>query len=530
MRRRTLLYSAGVLWVSLLGAAQQTDDPYTRHLHDGASETAQGNFSAAMADIQVARALRPEDAGAWYELGSLLGQTGDFPGAEAALRHAIQLQPDMAKAHYGLALTLIGDPQNKEDWPGAIAECQEALKLRPDYPEALNLLGAGLNKVAQPDAAIEVLERAIHLSPSFAQAHFNLGLALESKDRLDDAAKEYRAAIAAKGEYAEASSVLGRLLLRMGKTESAEQEVERALRSNPDLTDAHYTRARILQSLHRNQDAAIEFAIAKDLTERQANGIQSAQMSNQGLELAAKGDMAGAASTLRAAIALKPDYGVAHFNLGLILADQRQTAAAIQELSKAVSLLPGQAGPFFELGRVLSLSKDDRGALELTAWAAHLAPSNTAVQSELRRLRASIPSSASEAAALSQPKVGAASDTAAAHLAFAEELIKEGDDEGAAGELLRALALQPASKDARSKLAAAYASLGQKDRAVLECQKLLIAFPDDASGHTALGKILLSQGRPRDAAEQFNLALISDPGSQEARSGILSANRLAHQR
>jgi tetratricopeptide (TPR) repeat protein len=530
MRRRTLLYSACVLCLSLICTAQQPEDPYTQHLRDGATETAQGNFSAAMADIQAARALRPDDAAGWYELGSLLGQTGDFPGAEAAFRQAILLQPDMAKAHYGLALTLIGNPQNKEDWPSAIAECREALKLRPDYPEALNLLGAGLNKIAQPDAAIEVLERAIQLSPSLAQAHFNLGLALESNDRLDDAAKEYRAAVAAKGEYAEASSALGRLLLRMGKTESAEQEVERALRSNPDLTDAQYTRARILQSLHRNQDAAIEFAIAKDLTERQANGIQSSQRSNQGLELAKKGDMAGAASTLKKAIALKPDYGVPHFNLGLIMADQGQNAAAIQELSKAASLLPGQAAPWFELGRVLSLSKDNRGALELTAWAAHLDPSNAAVQSELRRLRASVPFAASEADVLSQPKFGAASDIAAAHVAFAEELIKQGDDQGAAGELLRALALQPANKDARSKLAAAYANLGQKDRAVLEYQKLLLAFPDDAPGHIALGKILLSQRKPSGAAEQFKLALILDPESREARGGLQSADHPAPQR
>jgi Flp pilus assembly protein TadD len=190
MRRRTLLYSAGVLCLSLICTAQQPEDPYTQHLRDGATETAQGNFSAAMADIQAARALRPDDAAGWYELGSLLGQTGDFPGAEAAFRRAILLQPDMAKAHYGLALTLIGNPQSKEDWPSAIAECREALKLRPDYPEALNLLGAGLNKIAQPDAAIEVLEHATQLSPSLAQAHFNLGLALESNDRLDDAAKE----------------------------------------------------------------------------------------------------------------------------------------------------------------------------------------------------------------------------------------------------------------------------------------------------------------------------------------------------
>ena len=127
-------------------------------------------------------------------------------------------------------------------------------------------------------------------------------------------------------------------------------------------------------------------------------------------------------------------------------------------------------------------------------------------------------------------QIGAASDTAAAHVAFAEEIIEQGDYQGATGELLRALALQPASKEARSKLAAAYANLGQNDRAVLEYKKLLLAFPDEWAAHISLGKILLNLGKASDAAEQFKLALILDPGSQEARRGLQSADHPAHQR
>jgi Flp pilus assembly protein TadD len=534
MRRFRRLCAGGVIWGTLICGAQQpvAEDPYALHLRAGAGETAQGNLSAAMADIQAAVALKPGEAAGWYQLGLLQGQTGDFPAAEAAFRHAILLQPGLAKAHYNLALTLIANPQNKEDWPGAIAECREALRLRPDYPEALTLLGAGLNKQAQPDAAIQALERAIQLAPALPEAHFNLGLALESTDRLDDAAKQYLAAVAAKRDYPEASSALGKLLFRMGKPVEAEREVKKALRLNPDLTDAHYTLARILQSLHQKSQAEVEFAETRDLTERQSNGIQSSQMSNQGLELASKGDLAGAAAALRAAIALKPDYGVPHYNLGLILADMGETAKAQQELSKAISLLPGEAGPWFELGRVLRLTKDDRGALQAITWAAHLAPSNTAIQSELSQLRASasVHSSSSGIEALTQPGIASASDTAAAHFQFARELSERGDFEGAVGELLRSLVLQPAMQTARRDLAAAYADLGQNERAVLEYRKLLVAFPEDAAAHIALGKILLAQGNPRDAAEQLRQALIYQPKSQEAQAFLSRADHLAHQR
>ena len=516
-----------LLWTVLLCGAQERipDDAYQSHLRAGAEEIARGDFSAAVADIRAAIALNPDGAAGWYQFGSILGQAGDFQGAEKAFRKAIALQPDLAKAHFGLALTLIGDPQNKQDWPGAITECREALKFQPDYPEALNLLGAGLSKSGQTDAAIEALERSIQLAPTLPQAHFNLAIALEDKGRLDEATKEYRAAVSAKGAYPEASSALAKLLLRMGKTADAESEVKAALRANPDLADAHYTLARILRSAHRDREAAVEFAEVKELNERQSNGVQSSQMSNKGLELAAKGDLTGAASVLREAIALKPDYGVPHYNLGLVLADNGETAAAEQELTKAISLLPGQAKPWFELGRVLRRAKNDVGAWEVIAWAAHMAPSDSAIQSELASLRTS-PTlvGSTHTTTLVRPRIGAQSDTAQAHFAFAGELSARGDLGGAVGELLRSLALQPAMMESRRSLATTYVSLGKNDQAVLEYYKLLLASPEEAALRIALGKILLAQGNAQDAADQLRQALAYQPGSQEARTLLIRAD------
>ena len=530
MGRWAILCAAGLFFPLSIGVAQQTipDDPYAVHLREGIAQAAQGNFSAAIAQVQSALAIRPEDAAGWYQLGSLLGQTGDFSGAGAAFRHAILLQPGMARAHYGLALTRVGNPQETEDWPGAVAECREALKLQPAYPEALNLMGVGLTRQGEYSAAISALGQAIQLSPSSPQAHFNLGLALENSDRLDDAGNEYRAAIAAKGQYPEASSALAKLLFRAGKPAAAEQEVIKALQANLDLTDAHYTRARILQALHRSPEAAFEFAIAKELTERPANAIQSSQMSNQALAMASKGDLAGATAILRKAIALKPDYGVPHFNLGLVLADQVKTEAAVQELSKAISLLPGQASPWFELGRVLEVANDKAGALQAVTWAAHLAPANGAIQAELRRLQVSssaVPDSAGSQA-LEPPPIGARSDTAAAHFDYAQKLDGRHDFEGAVGELMRSLALQPANQAARRDLAAAYANLGENDRAVLEYRKVLVASADDVAAHIALGKLLLEQGNPEDAAAELNQALHYQPGSVEAKAFLRRADDL----
>jgi tetratricopeptide (TPR) repeat protein len=507
---------------------QAASDAIVWNLRIASEEAGRGDISSALADTRAAIALDPNRFDGWYELGSLLGQTGDFPAAEAAFRRAIELKRDVAKAHYSLALTLIGNPQGKMDWAGAIAECREALKFQPDYPEALNLLGAGLSATGQTDGAIPELQRATQLLPSLAEAHFNLGIAFESKDRFEEATKEYRAAIAARGAYPEAVSALGDLLLRIGKSTEAEQALNQALRLNPDLTNAHYALARLLRSLDRKSEAAVEFAETKDLTDRPENGIQSSQISNQALELAAKGDMAGAAALLRKAIALKPDYGVPHYNLGLISADRGDTDSALQELIKAISLLPGQAKPWFDYGRVLKRAKDDRQALEAISWAARLAPSDTRIQSELASAHGSKPTQdivSNPDFAVSQPKVGAFTDSAKDHRAFALELTNHGDIQGSVGELLRSLSLEPASIETRRLLAESYVRIGDNHHAILEYYKVIRSDPDYVETRIAMGKILLADGDAEGAVNQLTIALGHRPDSDEARVALVQAKK-----
>jgi len=526
----TQLMACLILIISFLcaGSVRAEEGDYEKLLHAGTEEVAKGNFSAAMADLGAAVRLEPSNAAGWYEIGVLYGQIGDFRNAETTFRHTLQLQPDFAKAHYMLGLSLIGNPQSKLDWPAAIAEFRAALKLQPDYPEALNYLGVGLTAVGQTNLAIPELEHAIRLIPSLPSAHFNLAIALENSGRLAEAVKEYREAIAAKGDYAEASSALGKLLFRMGQGEDAEKQLRKALRLNPDLQDAHYMLARVLQSLKRPHEAKVEFDEAIALGKREPDAIESSQLSNSAMEMASKGDMAGAETSLRKAILLRPDYGVPHYNLGLILADKGDMDGAAQELTLAISLLPGQAMPWFDLGRVQRLQGKRENALASVSWAARLAPSNPRILAELQLLRSGGdvgPSAASAETPTMQPGGGVLSDTAAEHFVFAKRLSTDGDTLGAIGELLRSLALLPGAVDIRYLLANSYEHIGDIDRAALEYHKVLLVAPDNVEAHLALGRIFLVQRHSDEAAEEFQQALIYRPDSVDARKALDEAIR-----
>jgi Flp pilus assembly protein TadD len=524
--RRYFLPALLIVFFRPPGVAAQNE--FEQRLRSGTDEAARGNYGSAMADLQSAMALEPENPQGWYQAGLLLAQMADFRGAEAAFRRTLQLKPEFAQAHYGLGLTLIANPQSKLDWPGAIAEFRETLKYQPSYAEAHNLLGAGLTAEGELEAAVVELQQAVRLKPSLPEAHFNLGIALEKSDRLEEAAKEYQAAVTAKGSYPEATVALAKLDFRLGRTVEAEQQLKKVLSLNPDLADAHQALAAVLRSLGKGSEANTEAKVAKDLSQRSADAIQSSQLSNQGLEIASQGDLAGATNTLRKAVILKPDYGIPHYNLGLILADQGDLTGARREMAKAISLLPGQPKPWLELGRILSRGGELQAAFDAVSWAARLSPSDPAIRSELSSLQNEAASRGvpNHLSAVAQPpQAGSLSDTAKDHFVFATELGTEGDYLGAIGELLRSLSLDPSFADARRQLAHDYEKLGDTDHAVFEYRKLLDVAPENVEGHVALGELLLNRGDAKEAAEEFKAALRYKPHSPAIQADLQKALR-----
>jgi tetratricopeptide (TPR) repeat protein len=526
--RRVFGCLLSALCIAAVTAHGNQENIVLEQIRVAAEKAGRGDISGARTDVLSALAKDPDSAAAWYELGSVLGQAADFRGAEDAFRHAIHLDPRLTKAHLGLALTLIANPQDKQDWQGAIAECREVLRYEPENVEALNLLGTGLFTTGQTSEAIQILTGAVRLAPTLAKAHFNLALALEKNDQLDEAAKEFNAAIAAKPNYPEAVSGYGKLLVRQGKTVEAQREFESALNLNPDLADAHYNLAIILRTKD-GAASAIEFAEFSDLIARQPNAVQSAQLSNEGLESASHGDHAKAIVLLSRAIALKPDYGPPHFNLGLVFAANGKTAEATRELEKAISLLPLEYKTWLNLGRALKNANEFDGAYRALTWAEQLSPTDPAIKGELDSLRVSDPKRYEKMASEPEvrPEIGAESETADGHFRFGRKLDERGDFEGAVGEQLRALSLDPRMWDARQLLAEDFEKLSKGDRALLEYYKLLKLNEQDGATHLAIGKLLMARGQTASALVQLQKAVEYSPADGFARAALQNAQKQA---
>lgn len=115
----------------------------------------------------------------------------DVAGTESEFKRAIELDPNYveARAHYGGYLTLIGR------FDEAVAQSKRAQELDPLSPGISRRFGRTLFHARRYDEAIQQFLRALELNPGYALAHEDLGDAYEQKKMYGEAVAAWREAL-----------------------------------------------------------------------------------------------------------------------------------------------------------------------------------------------------------------------------------------------------------------------------------------------------------------------------------------------
>jgi tetratricopeptide (TPR) repeat protein len=124
-------------------------------------QLASGNVKEAVALYKDAVAALPENAMLQLKLGLALDRTGDTSGEMAALKKAIQLDPNMAVAHdqIGYLASRSGDLVTAEE------EFRQAVRDAPAYVEAWVSLAATLGMESRFSDAQKAVETALQIDP-----------------------------------------------------------------------------------------------------------------------------------------------------------------------------------------------------------------------------------------------------------------------------------------------------------------------------------------------------------------------------
>ena len=179
--KRFLLFAAPLL-AALISPAfavarvHNSEDQPSREapsLNDQAVAAAEaGRYPEAIELLKRAIELQPELAVAHYNLGRVYQALNQFANAADAFKEVLLLNPGFTDAHYHL-----GTVYNKtQHYPEAIKCFKLALQLKPDSADALSGLSFSYSALNRHEEALEACEAAIQLNPALAEAYNNRGV------------------------------------------------------------------------------------------------------------------------------------------------------------------------------------------------------------------------------------------------------------------------------------------------------------------------------------------------------------------
>jgi tetratricopeptide (TPR) repeat protein len=275
-------------------------------------------------------------------LAETLLTLGRLEEAEEQIQKALQRQPEDPRALFDLGLLAV----SRQDWQAArdhLRRCLGSPLTRQRARAQLALVVQRLGDTAAADqfrAEAERLPRDTDWLDPFvteylawsvkSRGRYKLAESLERSGRLAEAADVLRPLAAQHPDDDLAHLTLGKVLAQMGRSQEAEQSLRRALRLAPQKVQAHHYLSLLLFQ-------------------------EGEQLERKGTDRArAEGLFREAAALARQALALKPDYGVAHMALGLSLRHLGQRADAVAAFRQAVHCNPEYGELHFRLGEMLA--------------------------------------------------------------------------------------------------------------------------------------------------------------------------------
>jgi tetratricopeptide (TPR) repeat protein len=306
-----------------------------------------GELNRAATQFQQVLALDHSSAGAMAGLGKAALAKKDYATAIRYLREALELQPQATELHYQLAMAFRGAGDVKNTLAQLRLEGTGRVKANDPFMKDLDKIRSGeiiswrrgnqALRAGHYAEAIKFYRQMLSFANGDPLPRIYLGNALAETGDFKGAIGQYQQVLSILPSNASAHYNLGVVLLELKSEPQAMEQFNAAVRINPDFRLAHFQLANLLM---RN----------KQYTQ--------------------------AISHYTRVIQLNPDNGFARLMKSLALVRLGRYTDAKAELEKSVAALPGNTDLAMALARVLAASpdrslRDGPRALEMTEKLLH---------------------------------------------------------------------------------------------------------------------------------------------------------------
>lgn len=445
-----------------------------------------GQTQAAIRSYETVIQLQPEDAIAYYNLGSLHAQQKAWNLAISAFSKAISLQPTLAAAYQNLGKVW----QRLGDLPKAAAYWYHAINLQPDLATAREYLALGntLMRQGHRDKAKACFCHILDKDPNHAEAHHNLAEILATQHQWDEAIVHYRQAIALKPDSFATYNSLGRALTAQGDVEAALECYNQAIRLNPQL-------------LTTTQ------ALAGALVNPDTKAKSDPQQMLRRLTATLPQPQTPAAATDNTALAEVSTFDLQrHLQTARQLYEQQEYERCIHYCQQVVQQQPKTAAAYKLWGMALADRGDSDRAKRFYQQALALQPQDGEVYLALARLYCK--EQQWQQAGICYQKALQLQPNAEVYRQLAEVWDKQGNTTAAEDSLYEALRLDPQSGTLQEFLTLAE-SLWQRGQwsAAIGCYQQVVALdPHHVSAHQRLAQGFSQQGDLEQAVSHYRQA------------------------
>jgi tetratricopeptide (TPR) repeat protein len=228
-----------------LGDFQRNDFTY------GVALFQRGYLEQAAASFKQVIAAKPDNAEAYYNLGTLYLRQNQLQEARQYLEQTVKLRPNYPEAWNNLGMSAAQAGQTEQ----AISDFQESLRLRPNYAVALLNLGNIYRRQGTAAEAEKLLTRALEVEPENAEVNYALAMLYGQQDQIQRASRFFDRALTVRPDYPEALNNFGVLLIRERRFPEAEQKFKTCIDAAPKFDQAYLNLAR-LYALLNDKDKA----------------------------------------------------------------------------------------------------------------------------------------------------------------------------------------------------------------------------------------------------------------------------------
>lgn len=334
----------------LLWFAWQTLSPEAaQHMQAGIAADKQRQFDVAIAEFRKVTLLEPTYADGFVSLGQAYMEKHDISSAIAPLKHALDVDPDLAPAHQllgyallaqGYAVQAIPHLQRVDDktglgiaeiqtgqLPEAVANLQAALAARPNDQDLLYYLGRASGLLSK-----QSIDTLLAAYPDSARAHQALAENYFVLRQMPEAEKEYREALRLRPDTPELHLELGEVYAGAFQWTKAEEEFRTQAKLQPGNAEAAYRLGTALLEQGKAHEARTELLRADKLMPDMPETLYSL-----GKVASLEGDAPAAEKAWTKLLSIEKESSLAaqaHFGLASLYRKQGKTAAAQHEMQE----------------------------------------------------------------------------------------------------------------------------------------------------------------------------------------------------